>query len=257
MIDPSAAEPILLLVVPGRRDLAGRDRFADVHAVDGESLAVPVVGLDEHPDGPAVRSAPFHDARRGPGAALEVVADHPGTAPDGAFGDRAVRCRIDRREQVLRPDVLPVDVVQRAVVGLADHGEAPERRPLRPVPHLVGDERVAHHADAVGVRDRDRRREESGLPYPLETGQLAVAVERVAAGEQRLVGDAVVRDDRRDPRPDRSRAHSQGTVAVDQRRDANADARDVRDRVHRPGGEQSDGQAEVSVARHACEPYPP
>ncbi len=167
------------------------------------------------PDGPAVLSALDH-ARCGPRASLEVVADHPGAAADVALGDRAVRRRVERREEVLGPDVHAVDVVQRAVVGLPDDREAPERRPSLAAPHLVGDERVADDADAVRVRDRDRRREAPGLAHPLEPGHLAVAVQRVTSRRTTARSDAVVRDDRGDAGPDRTLPDLERAVAVDQ-----------------------------------------
>ena len=68
--------------------------------------------------------------------------------------------------------------------------------------HRVRHQRVAHDADAVGVGDRDRRGQPAGLAHPLEPGQLAVAVERVAAGEQLLDADVgLARHDHRDAGP--------------------------------------------------------
>ena len=77
-----------------------------------------------------------------------------------------------------------------------------------------------------------------GVADPLEPGQLAVAVDPVRAGEERLGR----RHDDGDSRPD--------AVALDQRRVADADAVDVRDRVRRPGWETADLDPEVAGALH-------
>ena len=90
--------------------------------------------------------------------------------------------------------------------------------------HRVGDERVAHDADAVRVGERDRRREPARLAHPLEPGHLAVAVEHVGAREQLVVAGVVLaREDHRD-----AGAH---VLALDQRDRADLHARDVGDRV--------------------------
>ena len=65
-----------------------------------------------------------------------------------------------------------------------------------------------------------------GLADPLEPGQLAVAVQAVAAGVDRLGEDvAVVRDDDRHAGPDRALADDERSVAADDRRVADPDAR--------------------------------
>ena len=77
--------------------------------------------------------------------------------------------------------------------------------------------------------------QEARLADPLEAGELAVAVEAVAAREHGVGPDVVrVRDDDRDARPDRALADDERSVALDQRRVAHADARHVRDRVVLP-----------------------
>jgi hypothetical protein len=64
-------------------------------------------------------------------------------------------------------DVLAVDVVQGAVVGLCHDGETPVLFPAGVGFHLDLYEGVAHDADAVGVGDRDGSRQGSCLPDPL------------------------------------------------------------------------------------------
>ena len=108
-------------------------------------------------------------------------------------------------------------------------------------------QRVAHDADAVRVRDGDRCGQHPGFADPFEAGQLAVAVEAVTAGEDRLapiVGAA--RDDHGDAGPDRALADDQRSVARDERRVADANARDVRDGVEWPGPATPDDDAEVA-----------
>ena len=91
--------------------------------------------------------------------------------------------------------------------------------------------------------------QQARLADPLEPGQLAVAVEAVAAGEHGLGPDAsscgttIVT-----PGPHRALPDDQRPVALDQRGVAHQDARDVRDRVVLPGFEQADPQAKLSSA---------
>ena len=94
--------------------------------------------------------------------------------------------------------------------------------------------RVADDADAERVRDADRCRQQTRLAHPLQAGQLAVAVEPVAAGEERCLG----RDDHR-----HARAHR---VAFDQGRVADAHARDVGDGVLCGRDAVADRDAQVS-----------
>ena len=104
----------------------------------------------------------------------------------------------------------------------------------------------------VRVRDPDRTAQEPRLADPLEAGELAVAVEAVAAREHGLGPDVVlVRDDDGDAGPDRALPDDERPVAADQRRVADADARHVRDRVVLPRAEQADPQAELACS-HVC-----
>ena len=174
---------------------------------DAQPGPAAVVRLHEHTDGPAV----LDDAGGRADAALEAVADHAGAAADGPLLDcAAVRAR-KRRRHVLRRDVEAVDVVEEAVPGLADDGQAPAVAVVAVL--CRRDERVADDADRVRVRERDRRRQQPGVPDPLQAGQLAVAVDPVRACEERLRRR---HDDR----------HSGADVlTLDQRRVADADRR--------------------------------
>ena len=139
-------------------------------------------------------------SRGGADPALEAVADHARAAADGALVDGAVTRRLERGGDVLRPHVEAVDVVQEAVPRLADDGQAP----VGAVRLHCGDQRIADDADRVRVRQRDGRRQEARVAYPLEPGQLAVAVDPVAAGEERLRRRHDDRDARADVRRPRS-----------------------------------------------------
>ena len=186
------------------------------------------------------------------------MAGHAGAAADAALRHRPAARRGERREQVLRAHVLPGDVVQPAVPGLGDGGEAevaagPVLAERRAGVDLAAAERVAHDAEAVRVGQRDRRREQAALADPLEAGEVAAAVERVAAGEQRLHGDlALVRDDRRDAGAHRPLPHHERAgVALDERDAADGDAGHVGDGVQRPGRAEAELDAEVAGAHQS------
>ena len=113
--------------------------------------------------------------------------------------------------------------------------------------HGRGDQRIAHDADAVGVRDRDGRGQHPRLADPLEAGQLAVAVQAMAAGEDRFAPRfRASRGHHGDAGPHRALADDQWTVAGDEGRVTDPNAGDIRDGIERPGLAASDGEAEVS-----------
>src|SRR3712207_3758676 len=72
-------------------------------------------------------------------------------------------------------------------LGLRDDWEAPVVLFAGPHLHLGPYQGVAHDTHAVGVGDRDGRRQGPGLPDPLQPRHLAVAVEGVRAGEDGLI----------------------------------------------------------------------
>ena len=139
-----------------------------------------------------------------------------------------------------------VDVVEQPVPRLADHGQGPVRRPEGQHPDGVADDPVADDPDRMGVRDPDRAREMAGFADPLETGQLAIAIEGVAAGEDRLGPRvAVVRDDHRDAGPDGTGPDGEWPVAADDRGMTDTDTRDIGDRVERTGPPTTDDDPEI------------
>ena len=104
------------------RNLVDADLGTDRHAVDAEPRALAVVGLDQDADR-VTATVGRHDPRRGPDPALELVADHPRPATDVALGDRAAGRGVECRAEVLGANVEAVDVVEQAVIGLADDGQ--------------------------------------------------------------------------------------------------------------------------------------
>jgi hypothetical protein len=185
------------------------------------------------------------------------VADHPRPAPDVALGHGAVARRGagERLVDVVHRHVEAVDVVQQAIPGLAGDRQRPERRPERQLADGVADDPVVDDTDAVGVRDPDRPGQQAGLADPLEPGQLAVPVQAVAAGVDRPGEDvALVRQDHRHARPDRALADDEATLAADDRRVADADAGDIRDRVPRtrPSAPDPNPQIPRSNAQRAA-----
>ncbi len=72
---------------------------------------------------------------------------------------------------MLRAHMLPIDVGEDPIPGLSDDGEAPRLGRTATGPrHVVGDERVAHDADAVRIGQRDRRGEHPRLHEPGQAG---------------------------------------------------------------------------------------
>ena len=202
-------------------------------AVDGEPFAPAVVGLDEDSDD--VVAGP---ARGGADPALEVVADHPGAAADGALVDRTSRRGGVGLARVVGGHVEAVDVVEVAVPRLGDHGQRPRLDAGRQLLDLDRDQGVAHDPHAVGVRDGDRRVQQADLLEPRQPGHLAVAVEPVVRRVDRVAPHVpLVRHDDR-----HAGAHS---VALEHRGVADADAGHVGDRIVRARLERADPDAEA------------
>ncbi len=221
-------------------DLAHRD------AVDAEDRARRVVRLHERGDGEAL-AAELDDTRRRARPALELVADHAGAAPDVALGHGTGGGSRQRLGDVLRVHVLPADVVQVAVPGLPHVRHAPVELARPAGLDLAPHQGVADHSDAVRVGQGDGRHQEAALADPLEAGELAVAVQGVAAGEERLLADlALVRHDHRHAGAHRPLADDKGPVALDERDGTDAHAGDVGDRVERAGRAQTDLDAYVT-----------
>ena len=134
------------------------------------------------------------------------MADHSGAAADVALGDRTVGRRRQRGVHVLGADVEAVDVVERAVVGLADDRQRPDARrswrgPAPPASMSASRTTPTLWVFVIPIAPAQH----PGLPDPLEPGELAVAVEPMRPGEDRLGPDvAIVRDDDGDAGADRT-----------------------------------------------------
>ena len=95
----------------------------------------------------------------------------------------------------------------------------------------------------MGVGQRDGRGELAGLADPFQTGELAVAVEPVGPGEDRLGEDARVRDHDGD-----AGVHRVGAGALD-RVMPDGHSSDIGDGVVRTGRVFADDDADVAGAR--------
>ncbi len=221
------------------------DLTADRNAVDPQALAMAVVGLHQHTDrGAAVLHR--HAPRGRADAGLEAERLDARAGPHAPLHHRPARRGCERCEHVFGPNVQAVHVVEVAVPGLGHDRQRPAAD-LLVRRDVCSDQRIAHHADGVRVGEADRRRQRPRLAHPLEAGHLAVAVERVAAGEDRLATRVTfMGQDHRDAGPDRACADDERTVARDQGGVPDADAGDVGDGIERPSGQLPDDDPQVS-----------
>src|SRR5262249_20182394 len=139
------------------------------------------------------------------------------------------------------------DVVQTSIIRLGDDGQPPRLQHvlLRDFPF---DDRVAHDADAVRVRDADGSLEVAAFLHPRGAGHLTVAVEREPGREHRIGVRLAARVDDRDPGAHRTLAYHELAAAGDESRVSDFDAGDVGDRVERTG-RSADGELEIVLAR--------
>ena len=124
---------------------------------DQQRLALAVVGLHDGAHRPAALIG-GQATRRGAAAAFEFMADHAAAAADRAFLRQAAPGRLLRLAHVLGLDVKAVDVVEQAVEGFHHHRHIPIHRVVACGQRftLQRDQRIAHHAHAVGVGEGDR-----------------------------------------------------------------------------------------------------
>jgi hypothetical protein len=136
--------------------------------------------------------------------------------------------------------VSAVDIVDALIVAFGDDRERnvvidADARVLRdePIDHTVVD---APDVERIGQRDRDL--EKPRFVDPMRPGHLAVAVEGVGRGGDAFAPGIVVGQYHRDPRAHRTRARHERARSTDDFRDLpDEDARDIRDRIERTGGE--------------------
>jgi hypothetical protein len=170
--------------------------------------------------------------------------------PVPPLGDGTAGGVRERLVHVIGGDVHPVDVVERAVVGLRDDRERPEGTASAALRHVCGDQRIAHGPNRMRVGDPDRGGELAGLADPLEARHLAVAVERVGAGEDGGQADLLVGHDDRHARSDRAVPDDERPVAFDQGHRPDAHAGHVGDRVQRSGLQLADRKTQVTEPCH-------
>ena len=178
------------------------------------------------------------------------MADHAGPAADGALRDRAVGRGRERGVEVLGPDVEAVDVVERAVVRLADDRQRPGRvarrrsatdaatSASRTMPTLCV---LVMATGDVSMPDSRTHSRPVSSPLPLRRWQPAKTGSWSEAGASRA--------DDRDAGPDRALADDERSVALDEGRVADGHAGDVGDGVVRAGGPQARGVIPRSRAR--------
>ena len=192
-----------------------------------------------------------HAPRCRAGAALESETTHAGAAADIAFGHRAGLRGIERGIHVFRLHVKAVHVVEHTVIGFCDEriGEPDVRDKRREILVAIhpAERGVAHHADAAGIRDQDRRLEKARLLHPMRAGHVAVAVEHVVA-RQTPDRTSAARQDGGDARADRALAFDELAFAANQRGEADFDAGHVGDGVERSGIRALEGNAQIPRA---------
>jgi hypothetical protein len=80
-----------------------------------------------------------------------------------------------------------VDVIEQTVEGLQHHRHVPvEPAVVRLLLTVQHDQRIPHHAQAMGVGEGDRTGQQTRLADPLQTGCVAIAIEHMDAGKARL-----------------------------------------------------------------------
>ena len=143
----------------------------------------------------------------------------------------------------------PPDVVQAAVVALADHrvhaagGLADVRVSLQHIFHQRG----LRRAHAEGVGKEDGRFQGAQLVDLNQARGLAKAVDDMAGGQQLLVEDI--------PRVGQQGRHARLDIAVRQGAVAHRHAGHVADLIQRPVGQMADGQ--IPFCRDSHKDLPP
>ena len=224
--------------------------------VDRQAHAPPEVRLHQQTDGVAAVVS-VETVKKRCRCPLEPAAHHAGAPADRGFRHRPGCRPLKRREDVLRAHVLPFDVVQPAIPGLADHRQGPHAFARLTRPGRRGDERIAHDADRVRIGERDGRGQQPGLADHLEPRQLTVAVEAMRPREQRL-GEriAIVRHDDRDSGAHRPATDLEGPLPGHERGVSDTDTRDIRDGIERTRRQEPDADAQIAKAwvRHPFHP---
>lgn len=214
-------------------------------AVDPQFIANAVVGLNDRAHRPAALSA-AQPARRVADAALEFMADHAAAPAHGTLLYCPSRGVLHGLSDVLGLDVETVDVVDQAVIGFQYHRHVPvETSVVRLMLSIQRNQRITHHAEAVGVGEGNRAGQQTRLTNPLKPGGVAIAVEHMHPGETRLlVGRALAWFDQGNAGADvATGAGATAHVAM-----TDAHTWHIGDGIERAGGELADADVEVSGA---------
>ena len=193
--------------------------------------------------------------RRLSDAALEAEARHPGAGADAALlgsiaGPRALVRLLPRRHHVVAGDLHPSCVAEVGVVALADDGYDHVVADAGMRLHIQLAHRVVHTAELHRRRQHDRCLDEPPLGRGDEAGALASAVEDRPACRQRPQVGILSDADHGHACPRDAAARWRRWLVADDRRVADADARDVGRRIGRARRQRSDGHTEVADCRH-------
>ncbi len=205
-----------------------------------QGFAHTIVGLHQRTDGPAPLLRAQH-SRGCANATLELVTDHPCATAHIALLHRACPGILQGKLHMLGRDMLAPDIVQRAVVGFQHHRHAPVGVLLAQLT-LGCHQRIAHHANTVGIGIGNRRSQQTGFANPLQPRGVAVAIEHMHAGEAGLqVGGSRTRLNHGDTGMD-------GNIAVFNVEGVmtHSHTRYVGDGVVRPRGARTDGDAKLT-----------
>ena len=230
-----------------QRDDLFVDHRADGDAVDPEPTSCSVIRLYQDGDAPCPTTTQPDLARRRPDPAFEVVTHHSGATADGAFDYRLSVGGLHRGSDVRATNVESIDVVQESVPRLTYDWQAPEHLTRRSTGHLLGDQAVPHQAEAMGVGQHNRRQQQATLPYPLQTGHFACAVQAMESSEDAGVPRVgLMRKDDGHARSDRAASDYERTVAPNDGRVPDAHPRDVGDCIAVASGKGADRYPEVT-----------
>ncbi|MNF91566.1 hypothetical protein D3C84_741710 [compost metagenome] len=147
---------------------------------------------------------------------------------------------------VFRFHVKAVDVVEQAVEGFQHHRHVPVQAPvIRLLLTVEHDQRIAYHAQAVGVGEGNGAGQQACFANPLQPRGIAVAVEHMHTGKARLLaGGTGTGFDDGDAGEDVAAIGSAASyIAV-----ADPYAGDVSDRIERAGLQLADWNVQVTGA---------
>ena len=168
-----------------RRGRVEGKETTDRHACHHQVLAAAKVGLDQRAQGVAAQIV-GQPAAGAADAAFPAVTDRPGAGADRALLDGTAASALERLPDVLGMDMPALDIIQIAVVGLADDdvntaavsGDAN----LGVLADGSLDQRIQHQADVEGIGQGQRGFQDAQLAHLLETADFAVAVDGVDGG---------------------------------------------------------------------------